>query len=243
MTNKTPATFPYSDEELKKIGTPELARTALALMRERPDLLPPNKWALECVVALGREKARASAAPSDSSMTAAFPAPSAASNSTFAYVPSDYERACYYSGISGEGECPVLIYRSDYLSNPLCKPTGRYDKPVVKSIYGAEDTPLGKIWATVLDDIRLIVKTAVPNYSCIDACRFYSHGPDGFTQNPDGETDGGSLGPAVVWVGVPPASTSVDTAHDASQKILALLHKSGVDDASVEWRGAVVTRL
>ncbi|KAH9926599.1 uncharacterized protein BXZ73DRAFT_49390 [Epithele typhae] len=158
------------------------------------------------------------------------------------YAPSDYERVCYYSGIAVEGECPELIYRSDCLTTPFRSPTGRFATPIVKSIYSADDTPLGKIWATVLDEIHAIVKTAVPSYSCIDADRFYTHGPNGFIHNPDGVTDGGSLGPAVVWVGVPPGSTSADTAHDVSQTILALLHKNGVDNAVVEWRGAVVLK-
>ncbi|KAJ7275490.1 hypothetical protein B0H12DRAFT_1266948 [Mycena haematopus] len=136
------------------------------------------------------------------------------------YAPGEYERVAYYNGITGEGECPELIYRSTCLTAPFSQPTGRFAKPVVKSIYGADDSPLGKIWPTVVDDIRLIVKMAVSNYSCLDA-----------------------LGPAVVWVGVPRGSVSADTAHDVSQTILGLLLKNGVDDAVVEWREAVVSRL
>ena len=53
----------------------------------------------------------------------------------------------------------------------------------------------------------------------------------------------GSLGSVVIWVGVPPGSTSADTAHEASQDILTLLQKNGVNGAVVEWCGAVVQRL
>lgn len=159
------------------------------------------------------------------------------------HAPSSYERTCYYNGIAGEGECPELIYRSDYSATSFPEPTGRFAKSVVKSVYGADDTPLGQIWSTISDQVRVMVKAAVPKYSCIDVARFYTHGPDGFVHNPDGETDGGSLGPATIWVGVPPGSTSADTAHDVSQLILGLLLKNDIKDAVVEWRDAVVQKL
>ncbi|KAK6971479.1 hypothetical protein R3P38DRAFT_2670393 [Favolaschia claudopus] len=190
--------FLYSEDELNELGVldegaPQLAKRALDLMRRRPDLLTPNKWALQCVMALSLEKKTSSAS------------------------------------YNGEDECPQLIYRS--------KPTAQSQHVInSNSIYGADDTPLGKIWPTVLDDIRLVIKTAVPNYSCLNECR---HGPNSFTDNPDA----GSLGPAVVCVGVPPGSISADTAHDVSQTILELLLKHGVDNAVVEWREAVVSRL
>lgn len=160
------------------------------------------------------------------------------------HTPNDYERAFYYNGISGEGKGPELIYRSNHFTTPFVRPTGRFANPVVKSIYPADNTPLGKVWPTVLDQIRDIVKEAVPNYSCISANRFYTHGPDGFVHNPDGQTDGGSLGPPVVWVGAPLDAASPDTAHEVSQTILQLLHKNDVDDVVVEWHAAAaVSRL
>ncbi|KAJ3744860.1 hypothetical protein DFH05DRAFT_1491159 [Lentinula detonsa] len=247
-----PADFLYSEDELNKIGVldegaSKLVKSALEFMRKRPDLIVPNKWALECAAALGIVKAPASPISltlSESSMTTTSSVLTVGSGATVMseYAPSNYERVRYYNGIAGEDECPELVYRSNY-TTPFRQPTGRYAQPVVKSIYGADDTPLGKIWATVLDDIRLIVKAAVNDYSCLNACRFYTHGPDSFVHNPDGVTDGGSLGPAVVWVGIPPGSTTVDIAHDASQKILELLHQNGVNDAVIEWRDAVVSRL
>ncbi|KAF5317407.1 hypothetical protein D9611_003548 [Ephemerocybe angulata] len=111
----------------------------------------------------------------------------------------------------------------------------------VHSIHSAADTPLGNIWDTVIDPICLIVGSGVPDYSSIGAGRLYTHGPAGFTPNPDGRTDGGSLSPGAVLVAVPPGSTNADTAREVSEEIFALLDQHGVDDAMVEWREAVIT--
>ena len=66
--------------------------------------------------------------------------------------------------------------------------------------------------------------------------RFFTHG-----LQEEGEK--GTLGPVIVWIGVKPGLTSVDTAHNASQEILALLQKNGVEDVEVEWREAVLQKL
>ncbi|KAK7044931.1 hypothetical protein R3P38DRAFT_2881761 [Favolaschia claudopus] len=202
--------FLYSEDELNELGVldegaPQLAKRALDLMRRRPDLLAPNKWALQCVMAVSVEKC----------------------------APAFYN----------EGHYSELIYRS-----PSTNPTAQSQHIVnSNSIYTADDTRLGKIWPTILDDIRLVVKAAVPSYSSLNACRRGPANPDfTFSSNPDlddGKTDTGGLRPAVVCVGVPPGSISADTAHDVSQTILDLLLKHGVDDVVVEWREAVVSRL
>ncbi|KAI9443958.1 hypothetical protein H4582DRAFT_1918198 [Lactarius indigo] len=152
------------------------------------------------------------------------------------YTPSEYERACYYNGITGDGDDPKLVYRSDFLTTPFLKPVGRYPSTPVKSLRGVFDTPLNGVWDTVGREIRDLIKARNIKWSSIDPARFFTHGPLG-------ERESGSLGPVVIWIGVIPGSTSSDTAHEVSQEILALLLKNGVKDAVVEWREAVLQRL
>ena len=159
------------------------------------------------------------------------------------HAPDNYERMCYYNGIAGDGDCPELIYRSNYLTTPFLKPTGGFSQTPIKAVYGIGGTPLNQVWSTVGDQVRAIVKAAVPNYTSIGPARFCTFGPNGFTHNPDPAKGEGSLGPVTIWVGVPPGSTSADTAHGASQEILALLHKHNIDDVVVEWRDAVIVSL
>ncbi|KAG5649675.1 hypothetical protein H0H81_002549 [Sphagnurus paluster] len=91
------------------------------------------------------------------------------------YAPSNYKRVCYYNRIAGEGECPKLVYRSNY-STPFDESKSRFSKAIVKSIYSTNDMPLGKVWNDVLETICTTVKAAMDNYSSIKVCRFYSHG-------------------------------------------------------------------
>jgi hypothetical protein len=151
------------------------------------------------------------------------------------YTPTEYERTSYYNGITGDGDHPELVYRSDFLTTPFPKPVGRYAHIPVKSLRGVFDTPLNGVWDTVGPKICDLITTRKINWSSIDPARF-------FTQGMPGE-EKGSLGPAVIWVGVNPGSTSSDTAHEASQEILALLREHEVKDVVVEWREAVVQRL
>ncbi|KAI0761302.1 hypothetical protein BD413DRAFT_486274, partial [Trametes elegans] len=106
--------------------------------------------------------------------------------------PSNYERTWYYNGIAGEGGYPEPRHSSippaDFPSRP------------VKSVHGIFDIPLKIVWPT-------IVQAAAPNYSCVDVARFYTQGPHGFVHNPSG-TEGSSLGPVTIWVGVPLGPTS-----------------------------------
>ena len=150
--------------------------------------------------------------------------------------PDEYERTSYYNGITGNGDHPELVYRSDFLTTPFPKPVGRFAHIPVKLLRGVFDTPLNGVWDTVGPEIRDLVKARKIIWSSVDPARFFTH-------RPPGEEEKGSLGPVVIWVGVIPGSTSSDTAHEVSQEILALLLKNGVEDAVVEWREAVPHRL
>ncbi|KAI0261853.1 hypothetical protein BC834DRAFT_925374 [Gloeopeniophorella convolvens] len=142
-----------------------------------------------------------------------------------AHAVSEYERTTYYRGISGDGEPPDLLYRSDLFINPFPKPKGRHAHLPSKSVRGVFNTPLNKVWETVGPQIRDLVKGRKVRYSFINPARFVTYGED------NAET----LGPVVIWVGVHPGSTSPDTAHEVSQDILALLVKNGVEGVMVEW--------
>ncbi|KAI5981228.1 hypothetical protein EDD15DRAFT_428857 [Pisolithus albus] len=208
-------------------------------MKDHPDLLTPSLFALECVVFQGQHrKGTSSRTFSHSSMTSNFSTLTITSEATVVpeHSPDAYERASYYNGITGDGDHPELVYRSDYLTTPFPKPTGRFAHLPVKSLRGVFDTPLNKVWDVVGPKIRDIINTWEILWSSIDTARFFTHGPPG-------EEELGSLGPVVIWIGVKPGSTSSDTAHDVSQEILALLQKHEVEGIVVEWREAVLQRL
>jgi hypothetical protein len=151
------------------------------------------------------------------------------------YTPSEYERTSYYNGITGDGDHPTLVYRSDFDTTPFSKSVERFANIPVKSLRGVFDTPLNGVWETVGPKICDLIMAQKINLSSVDPARF-------FTQATPGEEEKGSLGPIVIWVGVIPGSTS-DTAHEVSQEILVLLREHGVKDAVVEWREAVLQRL
>jgi hypothetical protein len=153
------------------------------------------------------------------------------------YTPDEYERTTYYNGIAGDDH-PYLVYRSDFSTTVFPKPAGRHAHIPVKSLRGVYDTPLNgkRVWDTVLPKIGDLVIAQNIRCSSIDPARFFTHGPPG-------EEEKGSLGPAVVWIGVWPSTTSSDTAHDVSQSILAILLESGVTGVVVEWREADPQRL
>ena len=104
-----------------------------------------------------------------------------------------------------------------------------YPTKSLREVYG---TPLNNVWKSVGPQIRDLVRNGQASYS-INAARFMTHEED------KEET----LGPVVIWIGVHPGSTSPDTAHEVSQKILELLEKSEVEDVEVEWHESVITRL
>jgi hypothetical protein len=141
---------------------------------------------------------------------------------------SDYERTSYYNGISDQGDHPDLLYRTGSAKYPWIQPRGRHPYQPTKSLRGVYRTPLNDVWSTVGPQVRELVKDRKIHYS-IDPARFVTHGEDGEE----------TLGPVVIWVGVYPGSTSTDTAHEVSQKILELLEKNGVKNIEVEWHEAV----
>ena len=153
------------------------------------------------------------------------------------HAPSEYEKFSYYNGIAGNNDDhPDLVYRSDYLTRPFSKPGGRFPHIPVKSVRGVFGTRLNGVWDVVGLKIRDTMKAKKVNWSSIGLARFYTHGPPG-------EEDMGSLGPVVIWMGVPPGSMSAETAHEVSQEFLAILLENQVNDVVVEWREAVVVRL
>jgi hypothetical protein len=152
------------------------------------------------------------------------------------YIPSEYERVSYYNGITGDSDHLELIYRSNFLTTPFPKPVGRYAHIPVKSLRGVFDTPLNGVWDTVGLQMCDLLTTRKIDWSSIDPACFFTH-------RMLGEEEKGTLGPAVIWVGVHPGSTSSDTAHKVSQEILALLWEHGVKDAVVEWHEAVLQKL
>jgi hypothetical protein len=151
------------------------------------------------------------------------------------YGPDEYERTSYYNGIAGDDH-PELVYRSDFLTTPFPKPTGRHAHIPVKSLRGVFNTPLNGVWDAVGRQICDLIKARKINWSSINPARFFTHAPLGEDVN-------GSLGPVVIWISVNPGSTSADTAHEVSQEILALLLKNGVEGVVVEWCEAVPQRL
>ena len=151
-------------------------------------------------------------------------------------TPDEYERTSYYNGITGDGDHPELVYRSDFCTKHFPKPSGRHFHLPVKSLRGVYNTPLNGVWKTVGPEICDLFRAREIKWTSVDPARFFTHGPPG-------EETKGSLGPAVIWVGVRPGSTSSHTAHAVSQEILELLQKNGVDDVVVEWREAVPQKL
>ncbi|EKM60139.1 uncharacterized protein PHACADRAFT_181981 [Phanerochaete carnosa HHB-10118-sp] len=152
------------------------------------------------------------------------------------YTPDEYERTSYYNGITGDGDHPELVYRSDFPTTPSPKPVGRHAHLPVKSLRGIFDTPLNSVWDTVAPEIHDLIKARKINWLFVDPAHFFTHGLPG-------EEHKESLGPVVIWVSVIPGSTSSDTTHEVSREILTLLLKNRVKDAIVEWREAVLQRL
>ncbi|KAI0257534.1 hypothetical protein BJV78DRAFT_1272506 [Lactifluus subvellereus] len=137
-----------------------------------------------------------------------------------------YEAASYYNGITTNGDHPVLVYRSDFVTTPFPEPNSndRFFHLPVKSLHGVFDTPLNWVWHVVGPAIRDLVKARNIQYTSIDPARFLTHATLG-------EGDKGSLGPVVVWIvpqtlaGPPllPPADSTDPTHYARRFLTALL--------------------
>ncbi|KAL5523207.1 hypothetical protein ACEPAF_1474 [Sanghuangporus sanghuang] len=233
--------FAFTEAELKDAGLLSedlsgVAAQALQTMRSRPDLLKLSILALQYAPAPDPQAAHRWGGPPP--LGRRDTALNFVSDTTVVsqHTPTEYERTTYYNGITGDGDHPELVYRSDFLTTPFPKPVGRFAHIPVKSLRGVYDTPLNGVWESVGPKIVELITTRKINWSSVDPARFFTHATPG-------EEEKGSLGPVVIWLGVIPGSTSSDTAHEVSQEILTLLREHGVKDAVVEWRQAVLQRL
>ena len=211
--------MPFTEDELNKAGLPGEGESFSSFARQGHALRLYQLYAILTISLIGFKSTAGSPALSDVTMASTT-------------VPDEYERTSYYNGITGDGDHPDLVYRSDFLTTPFPKLVGRHAHIPIKSLRGVFDTPLNGVWDAVGPQIRDLIKARKIDWSSIDPARFFTHAPLG-------EDTKGSLGPIVIWIGVTPGSTSADTAHEVSQEILALLRKNGVDGAVVEWREAV----
>ncbi|KAF9472047.1 hypothetical protein BDN70DRAFT_887451 [Pholiota conissans] len=149
------------------------------------------------------------------------------------YAVSDYERKTYYNGVAGSGEGPPLVYRTGADKYPWIEPKGEHAHQPSKAACGVFGTPLNAVWNTVAFQICDLINERKIQYSSIDVARFTTFEEDGKE----------TVGPVVIWIGVHPGSTSAYTAHEASQEILELLEKNGVEGVEVEWRESVLQQL
>lgn len=61
-------------------------------------------------------------------------------------------------GITGDGDHPELVYRSDCPTTPFLKPGGRHAHLGVNSIRGVFKTSLNGVWSTVGPKICELIK-------------------------------------------------------------------------------------
>ncbi|KDR85955.1 hypothetical protein GALMADRAFT_109484 [Galerina marginata CBS 339.88] len=244
-----PPTFPYTDAQLEEAGLTgdnltEQAAEIIATMRMRPDLLHLSIFVLQCVNKSSKRKGRGSHGSSNSLTVSDVPAessnpptPARDAPAVSQYTPDDYERTSYYNGIAEGGDHPELVYRSDMFTTPFPKPIGDAPRIPVKSACGLSSTPLKGIWTTVCPEILDLIEAAGIKWSSLDPACFFTRGLPGDLAKK------GVFGPVVIWIGVIPGSTSAEAAHNASQEILELLRKKGVEDVVLEWRESEVRRL
>ena len=153
-----------------------------------------------------------------------------------AYAVSAQERGCYYYGLTYETQQPKLLYRTSWEKDPWLPPTGRFAFLPLKFARPVHNTPLNAVWDTVGPLVDDLVFAAVKKSYSINTARFLTI--------PNGENvNDGTLGSVVIWISVYPDSTSADTAHEVSRKILQLLTDNGVDGIDVEWSEGITQRL
>ncbi|KIM34169.1 hypothetical protein M408DRAFT_19118 [Serendipita vermifera MAFF 305830] len=225
-----PSVFPFTDEELNDAG---LLGEGKRFSTRSAEL---SIFALQCIDYAGQSKSPNSSF-SDLSLFSAHTLTASQGSVASPYAVPNYEKAVYYNGTTDDGDHPDLLYRSDFATNPFPPPQprapGNFGHLPSKSLRGVYNTSLHRVWRTVGPQIRDLMKARNVRYSSIDPARFVSYGED------EKET----LGPPVVWIAVPPNSTSPDTAHDVTQAILAILEENGARDVVVEWREAVLSKL
>ena len=120
---------------------------------------------------------------------------------------SKYERDFYYHGLSGSP--PPLLWRSDLEESPFPVPApgDRYFSIPVKTAHDAIGTPLAAVWPTVGPAIVASLKSRGIKYTAVKPVRFSLNSDE-------------HLGPAVVWIAIPPKSSEAGTVRDATPDIL-----------------------
>ncbi|KAI0044599.1 hypothetical protein FA95DRAFT_1681056 [Auriscalpium vulgare] len=152
-------------------------------------------------------------------------------------VISEYERNCWYRGISGDP--PKLMWRSDLATNPFpVRPPGaRFFTIPTKTAHGVFNTPLNDVWDdTVAPRILASIKAHGIKYSALKTARFSS-----VEYGEDGELE--AFGPVVVWIAVRPNTTTAGAVRDATPDILRILADAQITDVVVEWYEGSVVRL
>ncbi|PPR01623.1 hypothetical protein CVT24_005848 [Panaeolus cyanescens] len=133
----------------------------------------------------------------------------------------------YYNGISPG---PPLLWRSDFDTNPFPTPAPGDDhsftipKKSVRPVFG---TRLSEVWDTVVTQILALVKSRGIKIRFMLPVRFLTVVDD--------NDDKGTYGPVVVWIGVPPDTSTPAALRDATPDILLILKDAQVTDAVVEW--------
>ncbi|KAI0759357.1 hypothetical protein BC629DRAFT_1066878 [Irpex lacteus] len=125
---------------------------------------------------------------------------------------------------------PKLLYRTGSEKYPWAEPSDGLplqSKSRARSLRHSTQRSLGYRGSRVSELVREKVQT---DHS-LSIVRFATHVEDGESID----------GPVVIWISVPPGSTSPNTAHEVSQRILQLLENNGVKDVEVEWCEAAVT--
>ncbi|KAF9481577.1 hypothetical protein BDN70DRAFT_919673 [Pholiota conissans] len=123
---------------------------------------------------------------------------------------------------------PPLVYRTRPDNYSCCQSKEDYTHKHSNELYPVWSTSTLNI-PCVRSQILNVINRRKIRYSFFHLVRHITFEEDGK------ETEG----PVVVWIGVFPGSTSADAAKEASQDILKLLERNGVDGADVEWRESV----
>ena len=147
---------------------------------------------------------------------------------------SKFEMDFWYNGISTSP--PKLLWRSDLETNPFpVPPTGtKFSELPIKTVHGAYNTPLVKVWdGVVAPKILELFKSRGLKYSSLSTARFST------TQDGENET----FGPIVIWIAVRPNTTTAAAVRDVTPDILRILDEAQITGVVVEWYEASVVKL
>lgn len=123
------------------------------------------------------------------------------------------------------------MWPSDIEESPFPVPTpgDRYFTIPVKTAHDAIDTPLANVWPTVGPLILALLKARGIKYSAVMPVRFSINSDE-------------HLGPAVVWIAIPPKSSEAGTVRDATPDILNILTAQQITGVTVEWYSGTVKK-